>query len=573
MKKPVVVDCEYREVDGRLEVLCVVAQCLQTGRVWKQWLGGVSSPSPSFPCGSDVILVAHAVAPAEARCMLALAWDFPGGWIDTYAEERVLARGSKPDEGFRLLACCRQRGIQVIADYQKSDMQKLCCRPGDHDLDERRQILDYCETDVTAEVQLYSKISDFIDLPQALLRGQYLAECARIAERGLPVDKSRLKPLLALGNAGLRQLFADHFDDHGILTHGSLNRLRFEELVMQSGIYWPLTDGGHLKTDKDTLKEIARIHGEPWEGIRQLLRVTGGASVDALTLRDDGRLLADLHPFGTLTGRCTPSTSAFLWNGPKWLRFLLQPPPGRTLLVLDWSNQEFAIAAALSQDPAMMAAYASGDPYLALAKQAKKVPDHATADSHPKERSQFKVVSLAVLMGMSAWGIGRRLNTGESHGRELLEMHKRIYHIFWKWSDAASYTAGANRPLETAFGLVYQPGEDFKPRTARIFLLQATGSDMLRVAVLLLASQGIKVISTIHDSVVVECDTCEAVEISRLASDTMREASRITLWNRLEVRTDVKQVDHPFHYQDDKGRDYWMRLAALLDLPLDDHGG
>lgn len=574
MKTFVVLDFEYRKgPPGKLEVLCVAAQDLESGRVWKQWLGGVASPSPAFPCGADVIYVAHAVAPAEARCLLALGWDFPGEWFDTFVEEKVLALGAKPEEGFKLLPCCRRRGISVIPDYQKADMQALCIRPGEHTLEEQQRILDYCESDVVANVCLFQAIRGEVCMPQALIRGRCMAEYARIAERGLPVDVTRVKRLTELGNVGLRELFADHFDDCGILKNGSLNRTRFAELVGQSGITWPVSPTGQLKADKDTLKEMSKAHGEPWTGVGELLRVIGGASVDAYVMRDDGRLIADLRPFGAMTGRGTPSTSAFLWNGPKWLRFLMQPQPGRSVLVMDWSNQEFAIAAALSQDPEMILAYQTGDPYLALAKQARRVPPDATAETHPKEREQFKVVSLAVLMGMSSWGIGRRLETSESYGRELLETHRRIYHRFWKWSDSTASTAAANRPLETAFGLVYQPGADFKPRTARNFLLQATGSDMLRVAVLLLAQKGIEIIATVHDSVMIECDTCDAEDIERVAVDCMREASLITLWGRLEVRTDVTRVDHPFHYQDEKGRAYWTRLAGLLQLPLDDHGG
>ena len=354
----------------------------------------------------------------------------------------MLARGSKPEDGFDLLACCRRRGIPVITDYQKNDMRVLCLRAGGHTKDEQQRILEYCESDVAANAHLFLENQGLLNIDQALLRGRCMAEYARIMERGLPVDLLRFRRLMELGNDGLRQLFADHFDDYGILKHGSLDRTRFAELVLQSGIAWPMSPTGQLKADKDTLREIAKVHGGPWIGVRELLRVIGGACVDALVLRDDGRLVADLRPFGAMTGRGTPSTSAFLWNGPKWLRFLLQPPPGRSVLVIDWSNQEFAIAAALSQDPEMILAYQSGDPYLALAKQAKRVPQDATAESHPGERARFKVVSLAVLMGMSAWGIGRRLETSECRGRELLETHRRIYHRFWKWSDATASTGG-----------------------------------------------------------------------------------------------------------------------------------
>ena len=575
MKHFVSIDFEYRKLPNRLEILCVVAQCLSTRRTWRQWLGGEESPSPSFPCGSDVVFVAHAIAAAEARCLVTLGWPFPYAWIDTFVEEKVLAKGARLEEGFGLLACCRRRGIPVIADYQKEDMRALCLRPGDHSPEERKRILEYCESDVIANAALFHAIRNEIAFEQAWLRGLVASEYGRITECGIPVDMSRAPVLLDLGNAGLRTLFAEHLDSHQILRNGSLDMELFAALVEKCGLsgIWPKTPQGRLMIDKDTLKEMAKIHGQPWEDVQQLMKSVRGAGVDSLVVRDDGRLVADLKPFGTLTGRCAPSTSSFLWNGPKWLRFLLQPPPGRTVLVMDWSNQEFGVAAALSQDQAMLDAYLSGDPYLAFAKQAGHVPAEATATEFPEQRARFKVLSLAVLMGMTEWGIAKRLGVDLSTARELLNLHRRTFRYYWRWSDDVASTAAANLPLETAFGLVYQPGRQSKERTARNFLLQATGSDMLRVALALMAEKGIEILATVHDSVMVECDTAQADEIQRISMQCMLEASRIVLWDRLELRMDVTRVDHPFHYQDSKGRSYWLRLAGLIDVLLDDHGG
>ena len=70
------------------------------------------------------------------------------------------------------------------------------------------------------------------------------------------------------------------------------------------------------------------------------------------------------------------------------------------MVYIDWSQQEFGIAAALSGDKLMKEAYASGDPYLTFAKQAKAVPNDATKESHPEERDQYKGCTLAVQYGM-----------------------------------------------------------------------------------------------------------------------------------------------------------------------------
>jgi len=76
---------------------------------------------------------------------------------------------------------------------------------------------------------------------------------------------------------------------------------------------------------------------------------------------------------------------------------------------VDWSQQEIGIAAALSGDAAMMAAYESGDFYLSFAKQAGAVPKDATKESHFRERSQFKVCALAVQYGTGPKSIANSL--------------------------------------------------------------------------------------------------------------------------------------------------------------------
>jgi DNA polymerase I-like protein with 3'-5' exonuclease and polymerase domains len=62
-------------------------------------------------------------------------------------------------------------------------------------------------------------------------------------------------------------------------------------------------------------------------------------------------------PFGTVTGRNNPSTTKAAFGLPRWLRGLVRPTEGYGLSYIDWSQQEFGIAAALYRDPEMQAAY------------------------------------------------------------------------------------------------------------------------------------------------------------------------------------------------------------------------
>jgi len=142
-------------------------------------------------------------------------------------------------------------------------------------------------------------------------------------------------------------------------------------------------------TEDETFKTMAKIFPilAPLRNLRDSL---GKMRLNALQVGLDGRNRCLLSPFSSITGRNQPSTNKFVFGLSKWARGLIQPKPGLPIAYIDWSQQEFGIAAALSNDENMKAAYLSGDPYLAFAKQAGAVPEDATKKSHATERDQYK---------------------------------------------------------------------------------------------------------------------------------------------------------------------------------------
>jgi DNA polymerase I len=119
-----------------------------------------------------------------------------------------------------------------------------------------------------------------------------------------------------------------------------------------------------------------------WELRKTLSRLR----VNRLAVGSDGRNRSSLRPFTSKTGRNQPSMNGFIFGSAAWVRALIKPEPGMGLAYVDYEQQEFGIAAALSGDSAMMEAYSSGDPYLAFAKQSGAVPPGATKETHAMER-------------------------------------------------------------------------------------------------------------------------------------------------------------------------------------------
>jgi hypothetical protein len=220
----------------------------------------------------------------------------------------------------------------------------------------------------------------------------------------------------------------------------------------------------------------------------------------------------------------------------------------------------------------MMAAYGSGDPYLAFAKQAGAAPADATKATHKAVRDQFKSTVLAVQYGMGAEALAQRIGQPPIRARELLRLHRETYRVFWRWSDAAVDHAMLTGSLHTVFGWRVQVPAVANDRSLRNFPMQANGAEMLRLACCLATERGIEVCAPVHDAVLIcaPLDRLDA-DVARM-QDAMREASRIVL-NGFELGTDATVVRHPDRYMDERGTVMWKRVMALLDQAESSHDG
>jgi len=341
----------------------------------------------------------------------------------------------------------------------------------------------------------------------------------------------------------------------------------FAEYLSRENIPWPRLETGGLALDDDTFRQMAKTHPAV-APLRELRHALGEMRLfDNLAVGSDGRNRCLLSPFRSITGRNQPSNARFIFGPSCWLRSLIQPEPGRAVAYVDWSQQEFGIAAALSGDRAMMAAYASGDPYLEFAKQARAVPADATKKSHPREREQFKVCALAVQYGMGPQSLARSLGQPEAMARELLRLHRATYPTFWRWSDSAVDHAMLRGWLQTVFGWRVQVGPRANPRSLANFPMQANGAEMLRLACCLATERGVAVCAPVHDALLVEGPAGEIQDVVAETQRAMIEASRVVLAG-FELRSDAKTVCYPDRYIDPRGERMWETVMGLMaELP------
>jgi DNA polymerase I len=470
-----------------------------------------------------------------------------------YTHQKGLPSGSPvaSDYGAGLLGALAFYGLDGIGTIEKAEMRDLILRGGPWSQAERTAILDYCESDVAALARLLPAMLPLIDLPRSLLRGRYMAAIARMERNGVPIDTDTLGRLKRHWLDIQDRLIADIDADYGVFDGRTFKADRFAAWLSRNGIPWPLLASGRLDLSDDAFRQAARAYPIV-APLRELRSALSEMRLSDLAVGQDGRNRTMLSAFRARTSRNQPSNTKFIFGPSVWLRGLIQPPPGYGLVYIDWAQQEFGIAAALSGDSLMMDAYRSGDPYLTFAKQAGAAPPDATKASHKAVREQFKACVLAVQYGMGADSLAQRINQPPIRARELLRLHRETYRVFWRWSDAAVDQAMLRGELRTVFGWRVQVPAQSNDRSLRNFPMQANGAEMLRLACCLGTERGVEICAPVHDAVLI-CAPLECLDAEVLRmQDVMREASHIVLQG-FELGTHAKKVIYPDRYMDERG--------------------
>jgi hypothetical protein len=549
----------------RQRPVCMVAKELRSGQTWRLWRDEFGL-APPFPIGPDAVFVAF-YASAEFGCFRALNWPKPANILDLFAEFRERTNGLSTPAGAGLVGALTYFGLDPISAQEKDRLRLLILRGGPWSESERKKILEYCETDIVALEQLLPAMlpprsNRDIDLPRALLRGRYMAAAAAMEWNGAPMDTTTLDLLRKHWTDIQDDLIAAIDVNYGVYEGRTFKVALFEAYLIRNGIPWPRLESGALDLSRDTFRQIAKSYAviAPLHELRHAL---SEMRLNDLAVGHDGRNRTILSAFRAKTGRNQPSNTRFIFGPSVWLRGLIIPPPGHAIAYVDWSNQEVGIAAKLSGDEQMIAAYLTGDPYLAFGEQCGKLPRGATKASHPDTRQMLKGCVLGVLFGMEAKTLALNIGQPEIVARDLLRLHRETYGVFWKWSDAAVDYAMLTGSLHTVFGWRVHVGENPNPRSLRNFPMQANAADMMRIAACLATERGVEVCAPVHDAFLI-CAPIDRIEddIAKMRA-AMVEAARAVL-NGFELRVDVHVVKFPDRYMDPRGEVMWNRVQDLI---------
>ena len=559
------IDFEYGQGDSGLpEPRCLVAKELHSKNVEQKWFGKAGAHDSIFDRDDPNSLIVSFYAPAELSCFLALDWKFPRFILDLFVEFRNLTNGLKLPSGNSLIGALSYFDLPHLDSADKTSMRDLALRGGDYTKSEREALLVYCQSDVEATEALFNKMRDLIDLDRALIRGEYMKSVAEIEKTGIPLDHQKFKDLKHHWEE-IQEVLINRIDSrYGVFEGRRFKRDRFERFLNFHKIQWPRHDSGVIDLSDETFRKMTKIH-PMLNPLRELRNSLSKMRLSEFSVGRDGRSRAMLSPFRSKTGRNQPSSKRFIFNSSAWIRSLIKPHQDKALAYIDWSQQEFGIAAALSKDEKMMQAYQSGDPYLEFAKLARQIPLGATKKTHQKERSLFKATVLAVQYGMGANSLAQNTSLPLEEAKHLLNLHKRTFKTFWEWSEGCVHCALLKRRIWTTFGWNLRLSGEINPRSLANFPMQANGSEMLRLALILMSREKIDVCAPVHDAVLVEASLREIDEVVEHSKDLMAKASRIVLGG-FELKSEANVIRFPNRFEDsERGVEFWEEVNSILN--------
>jgi DNA polymerase-1 len=570
-----IVDFEFCAPDGcNPDVVCMVAREFLSGQEYRLWQDKLRLlKAAPWDVGPSSATVAY-YASAEMNCFRALGWAPPENIIDLYCEFRAETNGLPLPAGSGLIGALAYFGLSGMSDGEKQMMRDLIMSGGPWSDKERASILDYCAEDVFATESLFSVMSDMIStshcrIGHMVLRGRYMNAVAAMETNGIPVDVSTFNALKENWSSIQDKLIEAVDCDYGVYDGSTFKSDLFLRWLSARSIPWPRLDTGALSLGDDTFRQMAKSYPEV-SALRELRHALGELRLNSIPVGPDGRSRALISPLRSRTGRNQPSTSRFLFGSATWLRGLIKPTEGRAIAYLDFSSQEIAIAAGLSNDSALWRAYMSGDPYMQFARDAGLAPPDATKSTHKAVRARCKAIVLGVQYGMGAESMAANAGMSVIEARQLLVLHKETYRTFWSWAEINVARALLGGELTTPFGWRYRihPHEMANPRSLLNWPMQAGGSDMLRLACTDIVRNGVKLCAPVHDAVLIEAPVeiiDEHVEITR---DAMMRASSFVL-DGPTCRVDDEIFRFPERFMDvERGATMWNKVMGLIDCPL-----
>lgn len=272
-------------------------------------------------------------------------------------------------------------------------------------------------------------------------------------------------------------------------------------------------------------------------------------------VKTDGRIHARFEPTGTATGRFSSKEPNLQNVGRGELREAFVPAPSHRFIVADYSQVELRAAAAIAGETKMIEAYRAGQDLHKLTASTVLGGDPKSISK--QQRQTAKAVSFGLLYGQSAPGLVRYAASSygvtlqDDQAKEIRTAFFRTYGHLRQWHGESHQQAEQGvTEVRTRLGrrrLIPGTATEWERFTALVNTpVQGGCADGMKQAIVTLAERlphTARIISTVHDEVIVEVPETDAEQICELVAATMREAME-ALFPEVPIEVEAGTCNH-----------------------------
>jgi DNA polymerase-1 len=442
----------------------------------------------------------------------------------TLTAARLLTAGTKP--GNDLDKCLeRYLGIAPAADHSRSDWGSMLLTDDQ---------LAYAARDVAHLHDLLGTMESELEasgLDTVWALESNLVPCVVSMEStGIHVDREKLQAIAAEADHIAKQAADSLRTELGTQSLNPASPGQVLAALRNAGLKLESTAEEALKAaDDGRLVPLVLAHREAVKRAQQAESLVGH-------IQADGRIHGRFEPLGTATGRFSSKEPNLQNIGRGEMREAFTAPEGKRLIVADYSQIELRAAAAIAGESRMIDAYKAGADLhrLTAATVLGKPEDQVTK----ADRQLAKAVNFGLIYGQSAPGLVKYAATSygvtmeENQAFAIRQAFFRTYSRLRQWHGLSHNTAedGVNE-VRTRTGrrrLIPDKASEWERFTALVNTpVQGGTADGMKHALILIHERlpkSARIVSTVHDEVVVECREESADECREIITTAMVEA-------------------------------------------------
>lgn len=280
---------------------------------------------------------------------------------------------------------------------------------------------------------------------------------------------------------------------------------------------------------------------------RQLTKLKGTYVDGMLPLVDnDGKIHSTFNQTSTATGRLS-SNDPNLQNIPvrmeegRQLRKMFTAENiDRVLVDADYSQIELRVLAHMSEDAAMLEAFADGvDVHRRTASQVFGVSEEAVTEAM---RRRAKAVNFGIVYGISEFGLAKDLEITRNEAKRYIEAYFEAYPGVKRFLNDVVENAKKTGYVKTLYNRRRPIPElsapnfnvrSFGERAAMNTPVQGTAADIIKIAMVSVSgalkneTDTARLILQVHDELIVSCDKTEEEKVKKILEREMEAAAEL----------------------------------------------